>query len=116
MNARDLAYAVDDSLQVLQVGDFENDIDIGLPVGRAGLDVANVGMGIADDCRDLLEHAKAVITKQCDFYRVGDGLALFIAGPENVDATLGLIQKIGDVGAVDGVDGNALAARDVAND
>jgi len=32
MNAGDLANSVDDSLQVLQVGDFEDYVDVGLSV------------------------------------------------------------------------------------
>ena len=73
-------------------------------------------MGVADYGGDLFEHAEAVVAKQRDFYGIGNGLAFFVSGPEHVDAALGFVEKIGDVGTIDGVDRNAFAAGDVADD
>src|SRR5208282_1801745 len=65
---------------------------------------------------DLFEHAPAVVAEQGDFDGIGNGLAVFVSGPEHVDAAVGFVEKIGDVGTVDGVDGNAFAAGDIADD
>src|ERR1039458_5243996 len=43
MNAGDLANSVDDSLQVLQVGDFEDYVDVGLSVFGACRNVTDIG-------------------------------------------------------------------------
>src|ERR1700693_2554377 len=116
MHAGNLADAVDDFLQVFQVGDFEDYVHAGLAILAAGFDVADVGVGIADKGGDLFEHAEAVVAEKRDFYGIGNRLAVFVAGPEYVDAAVGFIEKIGDVRTVDGVDGHSFASRDVADD
>src|SRR6202162_448869 len=116
MHAGNLADAVDDFLQVFQVGDFEDYVHAGLAILAAGFDVADVGVGIADKGGDLFEHAEAVVAEKRDFYGIGNRLAVFVARPEHVDAAVGFVEKIGDVGTVDGVDGNAFTAGDIADD
>src|ERR1700693_3102833 len=112
MHAGDLADAVDDFLQVFQVGDFEDYVHAGLAILAAGFAVAGGGVGVADKGCDLFEHAEAVVAEKRDFYGIGNGLAVFIAGPEYVDAAVGFVQKISDVRTGDGVDGDSFASDD----
>src|SRR6266481_5769110 len=72
--AGNLADAVNDVLQVLQVGDIEDDIDVRLAIAGAGFDVADVGFSIANHGRDLLQHAEAIVAEDGEFYRVGAGV------------------------------------------
>ena len=101
--------------QVFEVGDVEDDVDDGLAVGGAGFDVADVGFGVADDACDLFQHAVAVVAENGELDRVSSR-GRFVAGPRDVDAALGLVHQVHDVWTIDGVDGDALAARDVADD
>src|SRR5579871_1783030 len=55
MNSRDFAQAGDDGLQVLQVGDVEDDFHAGLAVGGMSGDVADVAFGVADHASDALQ-------------------------------------------------------------
>src|SRR5437868_3148501 len=116
MDPRNLANTVHDFLEVFQVGDFEDYVHAGLAVLAPRFYVADVGVGVADEGGDLFEHAEAVVAEQRDFYGIGNGQAVFVACPEHVDAAIGFVKKIGDVGTVDGVDGNAFAAGDIADD
>src|SRR5271156_1670406 len=116
MDAGDLADSVHDFLEVFEVGDFEDYVYAGLAVLAAGFDVADVGVGVADYGSDLFQHAEAIVTEKREFYGIGNGLAVFVAGPENVDAAFGFVEKISEVGTVNGVDGYAFAAGDVADD
>ena len=116
VDAGDLADAVHNFLEMLEVGDFQDHIHLGLSVLAVGLNVADVGAGVADDGDDLFQHAGAVVADQGEFDGIGNGLAFNVAGPFNVDAAVGFVEKIGDVGAVDGVDGHAFAAGNVADD
>ena len=116
MDTRDLADAVDNALQVFEVGNFEDHVDVGLTVFAAGRDVADVGVGVADDGGDLFKHAEAIVAEQRDFYGIGDGLAIFVSGPEDIDAAIGLVEKVSHVRTIDGVDGDAFAPSYVAGD
>ncbi len=116
MHPRDLPHSVHDFLEVFQVGDFEDYVHAGLAVLAARFYVADVGVGVADEGGDLFEHAEAVVAEKRDFYGIGNRLAVFVAGPEHVDAAVGFVEKISDVGTVDGVDGNAFTASDVSDD
>jgi hypothetical protein len=53
MDAGDLANSVDDSLKVLQVGDFEDYVDVGLSVFGACRNVTDIGVSVADDGGNL---------------------------------------------------------------
>src|SRR4030081_2084030 len=116
MHAGDLADTVHDFLEVFQVGDFQDYVYAGLAVLAASFYVADVGVGVADEGGDLFEHTEAIIAEKRDFDGIRNRLAVFLAGPEHVDAAVGVVEKIGDVRTVDGVDGNAFAASDVAHD
>src|SRR6266851_5485342 len=116
MHPGDLADTVHDFLEVFQVGDFEDYIYAGLAVLATSFYVADVGVGVADEGGDLFEHAKAIIAEKRDFDGIGNRLTVFLAGPEHVDAAVGFVEKISDVRTVDGVDGNAFAAGDIADD
>src|ERR1700688_3640688 len=111
----DLAQAGDDLLEVLQVGDVEDDFGASLAVGSLGGDVANVAFGVSDHSRNALQHAKAVVAEDGELHRVG-GRSALVAGPLHVDAALWFVEKIRHVGTADRVHGHAFAARYVAND
>jgi hypothetical protein len=70
MHAGYFAHPVDDVLQMLQVSNVENYIYVGLAIGGTGFNIANVGLGVADDCGDLLQHAKPVIAVDRQLYRI----------------------------------------------
>src|SRR6266550_1723176 len=117
VHTRNLAHAVDDSLQVLEVGDFQYNVDTGLTVAGAGLDVPDIGALVGDDGRDLLQHAETIVAEKRELDGIGNRLTLFVtARPLHVDAAVGFIEKIGDVGAVNGVNRYTLAAGHVADD
>src|SRR5260370_16978320 len=100
---------------MFQVGDFKDDVDAGLSVFAAGPHVADVGVRVADDGGDLFEHAEAVVAGKGECDGIGKGVAVLVAGPLDVDAAVGFVEQIGDVGTVDGVDGHAFAAGHVAD-
>src|SRR6267378_28875 len=116
VDAGNLPHSVHDFLEVFQVGDFQHHVYAGLAVLAASFYVADVGVGVADEGGDLFEHAEAVVAEKRDFDGIGNRLAVFLAGPEHVDAAVGFVEKISDVRTVDGVDGNAFAASDVSDD
>src|SRR5438270_5652802 len=64
VNAGNLAHAGDDRLQMLQVGDVEHDVDVGLAVAGARFDISDICFGITDHGSDLLQHAPLVITEE----------------------------------------------------
>src|SRR5215469_18338414 len=120
-HAIDLPHAADDAFQVLQIGDVYDDVDGGVGSCGFGFDVADVGVGVADDCRDLLQHARAVITEHNKLngeprlpYRGGANAA--VLAPLNGDAALRLVHQVLDVCARLGVHSHALATRHVADD
>src|SRR5258708_34218789 len=113
MHPRNLPHAVDDFLEVFQVGDFEDYVHARLPVLAASFDVADVGVGVADEGSDLFEHAEAVIAEKSDFYRICNRLAVFVAGPKYVDAAVRFVGRIGDLRTGGGVGGNPLAPGNV---
>jgi hypothetical protein len=49
MHPRNLTHAIDDGLQVLEVGDFEDHVDAGLSVAGAGLDVTDISALVGYD-------------------------------------------------------------------
>src|SRR5580692_6106345 len=99
---------------MFQVGNIENDIDVSLPIRTAHLHIPDVGFGIADHGGHLFQHAEAVIAKDCKLYRIRTRRSL-VAGPFHIDATLWLIQQVHHVGAIDRVDGDALASGYIAD-
>src|SRR5580693_1081600 len=116
VDAGNLPHPVHDFLKVFQVGDLQHYIYAGLAVLAAGFYVADVGVSVADYGCDLFQHAKAVVAQQRELYGIGNGLAIFVSRPQYVDAAVGLVEKVGDVRTVDGVDGHSFASGYVAND
>ncbi len=116
MHSGDLADALDDLFQVFEVGDVEDDVDIGLSVGCAGFDVADIRFAVADDSSDLLEHSETVVAVERQFHRVGGWRAVGIVSPLDVNLAVRLIHERGDIGTVDGVDRNTFSARHVSDD
>src|ERR1700674_97388 len=104
-----LSHAVDDIFQVLQVGNIENDIDVGLRVRAAHLDVADIGFAIADHGGNLLQHAETIVAKDRKLHRIRTRGSLVVR-PFHIDAAFRLIQQVHHVGAIHGVDGDAFAA------
>src|SRR6202140_4728316 len=111
----DLAQARDDLLEVLQVGNVEDDFNTSLAVGSLRGDVADVAFGVPDHSGNALQHAKPVVAKDGELHGIGGGSAL-VAGPLHIDAAFWFVEKIRHVRTVDRVHGHAFAARDVAND
>src|ERR1700719_3076938 len=101
---------------MLHVGDFEDHVHAGLTILAARFDVADVGVGIANHGSDLFQHAKAIVAKEGDFYWIGNRLAIFVTGPQHVDASVRFVKKIGDIGTIDGMDGHSFTSSDVAHD
>src|SRR5258708_19213490 len=83
--ARNLAHAVDDVFEVLQVGNIENDVDVGLRVRAAHLNIANIGIGVTDHGRDLLEHAETIVAENRKLHRIRTAGSL-IVGPFHIPA------------------------------
>src|ERR1700692_3951256 len=104
-----LAHAIDDVFQMLEVGNIENDIAICLPIRAAHLHVADVGFGVADHGRDLFQHTEAVVAKDRKLDRIRTRGSL-VAGPFDIDAAFRLIQQVHYVRAIHGVHGDAFAA------
>src|SRR5690242_1436216 len=115
MHAGNLAHAVDDVFQMLQVSDIEHDVNVGLAIAGAGLDVTDVGLGVADDGGDLFQHPKAIVAEDGEFHRVSAG-GTVVLGPLDINLALGLIQQVGHIGTVDGMHRDPFAASDVAHD
>src|SRR6476661_3365988 len=113
-HARNLPQAVDDRFQVFEITDIEDDLDHRLTVCGAGFDVADVGFGVANHARDLLQHAVTVIAKDRQLDRIDVGCG-FVFCPGNVYAPLRLIHEIDYVWTADGMHGHALAASYVAD-
>src|SRR5713226_8544663 len=88
--AWNLAHAVDDVFQMLQVSDIENDVDIRLRVRAAHLDIADVGFGVADHSGNLFQHAETIVAKnrKLDWIRTWGSL---IVCPFHIDAAFWLI-------------------------
>src|SRR5882672_1294928 len=101
---------------MLEVRDLQDYVDAGLAVAGAGFDVSDVGVLVADDGSDLLQHAEAVVAKEGELDGICDRLPFFVAaGPLHVDATVRFVHEIGDVRTVDGVDRDALATSYIAD-
>ena len=115
MYARNLADALDDLLEMFQVGDVEDDVDVGLSVGRAGFDIPDIRLAVADNCCDLFEHSKTVVAVEGEFYGVGCGRALSVASPLNVNLTVRFIHQRCHVGTGDRVNGYTFSARNVSD-
>src|SRR5271170_1075221 len=114
MYAGNLADAVDDVFQVLQVGDIENNIDVGLCIRAAHLDIADIGFRVADDGRNLFQHAETIIAEDRKLHRIRTR-GSFIVGPFHIDSAFRLVHQIHHVGAIHGVDGDAFAASHIAD-
>src|ERR1700690_3794929 len=84
VNAGDLTHAIDDVFQVFQVGNVEHDVDIRLAVVGTGLDVADVGLGIADHGGYLLQHPKTIVAEDRKLHRIGAGRSV-VLGPLHID-------------------------------
>src|ERR1035437_6620170 len=72
-DAGDAAQAKHHAVEVAQVFSFHYKFDEGFPVfGLTGINAADVGVVVGDDCGQLLQHAGAVIAEDRDF----DGVTL----------------------------------------
>src|SRR5580693_10644195 len=109
VNPGNLAHAVDDVFQMLEVGNIENDIDVCLPIRAANLHIPDVGFGVADHGRYLFQHAESIVAKDGKLHGIRTRCALIVR-PFHIDAALRLIQEVDDVGTIHGVNGDAFAA------
>ena len=89
---------------------------------RLGLDRADVRAVLGDDGGEFLEQTGAVIADDDQAHRIRGGLGRVLGivrgagGPLHIDAAVGLIEQVLHVGTTAGVDRDALAAGDVADD
>jgi len=79
----------------------------------AAFEGADIRVGVADHGGDIGEHSGTVFGENSQAHREG---SLRRAGPIHINAALGFVKKIFDVGAALTVDGDAAPARDVADD
>src|SRR5262245_29119882 len=114
VDASDLSEPDHDALQVLHVFDVDHDINGGAAVGGASFDVTDIGIVIADDGGQLLEHAGAIVAK----HRQLDGICGFSCrcggfrrlGPLHGDTAVGFVHQVVHVGTTHGMHSDALAA------
>ena len=119
-DAADAADAKDHAVEVAQVFGFHYKFDDRFAVFVVvDVDAADVGIVVGDDGSEFFQHAGAVVTEDGDF----DGIALRAtgrviadAGPFNGDAAIALVEQVLHIGTTARMDGDALAASDVADD
>ena len=114
VHAWNLAHPGNDIFQVLEIGDIEHDINVRLPVIGPGFNVADVGLAIADDRRNLLEHTEAVVAKDRKLHRICTGRPV-IARPFHFNLAFRLVHQCHHVWTVRRVDRHALAASYVTH-
>src|ERR1700680_2243603 len=112
MHTGNLAHAVDDVFQMLQVSDIENHIDVGLRICATHLHIPDIGFGVADHRRNLLQHAETVVARDRKLHRIRTRGSLIVR-PFHTDAAFRLIQQVHHVRAINGVHGDAFAAGHV---
>src|SRR5215467_452569 len=115
VHSGDFPQADDDLLEVLQVGNIQNNFDAGLTVCRMCGDVADVALGVPDHAGDVFQHTEAVVAEDCQLHGISSWSAV-VAGPFDIDFSFRLIEKICHVRTIDGVHCDALAACDVTDD
>src|SRR5215207_7177331 len=115
-DAGHLADGGHDLVEVFEVEDLDRDLDAAAVVGGdRRVRGADVGLDVLDGVRHVGDHAGAVLGDGEEFDGVG-GLARARVGPLDLDDALGVDHQLLDVRAAPRVDGDALAARDVADD
>ena len=123
-DALDAAEFVDQAVEVADVNGLDDEVDDGASVGGGvGGGGADVGAVVGDDGGELLEEAGAVVAEDGEFdgvgLRLGGSGGSGVAGewgPLDLDAAVGLVEEVLDVGTAAGVDGDAFTAGDVADD
>src|ERR1700761_2494016 len=123
-NPWDLAKVLLEARKMAQIDSLDDEVHVDRAVGGGTcLNATDVGAVFGDDGCELLEQAGAVVDCEGQLDRVGRRLGpsgvLGIAeclGPLDLDAAIGLVKKILDVGTASRVYGDALASRDVTND
>src|SRR5215207_8524305 len=115
-DAGHLADGGHDLVEVFEVEDLDRDLDAAAVVGGdRRVRGADVGLDVLDGVRHVGDHARPVLGDGEEFDGVG-GLARPRVGPLDLDDALGVDHQLLDVRAAPRVDGDALAARDVADD
>src|SRR4029077_1707972 len=64
---------------------------------------------------DLFQHTKTIVAEHRELHRIGTRRSV-VLGPLHINLAFRFIQQVGHVGTIDGMDGNALATSDVADD
>src|SRR5215204_2924813 len=115
-DAGHLADGGHDLVEVFEVEDFDRDLDAAAVVGGdRRVRGADVGLDVLDGVRHVGDHARPVLGDGEEPDGVG-GFARPRVGPLDLDDALGVDHQLLDVRAAPRVDGDALAARDVADD
>src|SRR5947207_4345131 len=101
-----------DGFELALIGDFKVGVDARVGAVGAAFQVVNVGAGAADNGGDVRQKARAIARANGEL----NGESSFgAAAPLDGDAPLGLIHQVLNVGARPRMDGDAAAARDVAD-
>jgi len=123
-DALDAAHLVDEAIEVADVDGLDDEVDDRATVGGGiGAGGADVGVLVGDDGGELLEQAGAVVAEDGEL----DGIGLGFRGsggsgvaverrPLDLDAAVGLVEKILDVGTTARMHRDAFAAGDVPDD
>jgi len=126
-DAGDFAEVLRELGEMAEIDGFDNEVDVdGTVYGGLGIERTDVGAVFGDDGGELFEQAGAVVADHREFDRVSGGLggvglvgrgsaAVGIA-PLDFDAAVGLVEEVLYVGTTARVDGDSLAAGDVADD
>src|SRR5207248_6909535 len=80
----------------------------------ACLDIADIDVVVADDGGDLLQHAAAIVAEDGKLHGIATGCGFL--PPLHRDLALGFIHQVGHIRAALRMHGDALPARDVADD
>src|SRR5262249_27030011 len=114
VNTGNLSNTPNNVFQVLQVGNIQNDIDVSVPIGGVGFNVTNVGAAVADDRRDLLQHAKTIVAIHGQLYGIGTRRPI-VDCPFDINLALRFIQQVSDIRTVLRMHGHAFAASHVTD-
>src|SRR5947209_11970480 len=119
-DAGDLADSRNNPFQVLHIFDIDSNVDGSATIAGTDIHVADVGVVVADDGGDLLQHAGTIVAYQRQLHRIGrlrrTRNRSAGSAPTDIDAAVGFVHEIGHVWAGLRMNGNASAASDEADD
>src|SRR5438477_3683418 len=88
---------------------------MGLAARRLSFNVSDISLAVAYDCSDLLEHAEAVITKNCQLDGEGIGNT-FLLAPLDINFALRLIHQVKHIRTIQRMHRDSLATSNIPHD